>query len=129
MVSILSDLKGYITNNFDNYETVLTDLLDDGNESICLRIEPGNPAEKRYLNGVRVGRTNFSLYCKSLSKSKAIDQLWDYINGLDLKGIPLTDNLSITTEPLTEPHFVSVNEDGAMVYTASFGMQYEYLGT
>lgn len=128
MVSFATDLKNYFNNTFENYSTVRRDLLSDGSESICLRMDPGTPLEKRYMDGKRVGRTLFSLYCKSDSSETAVNQLWVYINGLDGKNIPLTDNVSISIEPLTEPHFVSQEENGALVYTASFGMQYEYSG-
>lgn len=126
MVSIVEDLKNYIKANFTNYATVQTDVLSSDDESICLRIDPSNVADKRYMNGDRFGITNFSMYCKSESKGTAINQLNSYINGLDLKEVPLTDNITISTEPVTEPHFVSQADDGALIYTAAFKLQYLY---
>jgi len=128
VVSIIADSKDYISDNFTNYAPLQTDVLSDDSESICIRIDPGRPVEKRYLNGTRVGVTDFSLYCKSASKATAINQLWDYINGLDLIKFPLTDNLSITTEPQTEPHFISKSENNEVIYAASFRTWYEYNG-
>ena len=126
MVSIISDLKDYLSDNFDNYATIQTDVLTDDSESICLRIDPSNLVENRFMDGSRKGRTIFSIYGKSTSKSTAINQLWTYINGLDLFEFPLTDNACITTIPSTEPHFISENENKEFIYVASFEMEYIY---
>lgn len=124
MTPIITELKKYITDNFDNYARPRTDDLDEENESICIRTEPGDVEEDRDLLGNRYGKSIFAIYCKSKNKNTAINQLWTYVNGLDLQNFGLTDVLEITCSPQTEPHFIQKRENGEYVYTSSFYLDY-----
>lgn len=124
MSNIIADLVDWVNGNIVNYATVYPDTLTDASDSICLRTEPGAVVEQRYMDGSRAGDYQFSAYCKSLSKETAISQLTEYIKKLDLEDFNLTGRTNITCEPLTEPHYVSKADNGELIYTASFHLNY-----
>ena len=124
MTNIISELVTWVNANLTNYSTVLVDELSESYGSICFRTEPGDSSQMRDLLGNLYGDYQFAVYCKSESKEEAINQITYYIGSLDLNQFPLTDRIEITCEPLTEPHYVSKADNGELIYTASFHIEY-----
>jgi hypothetical protein len=123
MSIIISDIVDYI-DSLGGYATVLVDTLSEGEESSCVRAEAGQAEESRYMDGSRSGVFQFAIYCKSTDKQTAIEQLSEYVKKLDLNGFSLNERLNISCEPLTDPHYISILDNGAVIYTASFQLNY-----
>lgn len=124
MTDLTAELHDYIARTGEPYAPVALDFLGIGEDAIAVRPEPSPTVEQRDLTGARYGDFQFAIYCKSGSPEKATDQLYRYVEALNLSGFKLTDRTTITCEPMTGPHFVSQAEDKTVVYTASFHIEY-----
>ena len=123
MSNIINDITTYIK-SISSYSEVYIDTLQPVDESICVRAEPTAATEQRYMDGGRVGLFQIAIYCKSLDKETAINQLTIYVNALDLSAFQITDRTQVSCEVITDPHFISQLENGAVIYTASFKIDY-----
>ena len=124
MINIISELVTWANSNLTNYATVLVDELSVNPDSICFRTEPGDSSQQRDMSGSLYGDYQFAIYCKTEDKELAINQLTYYIAELDLEQFNLTERTQIKCEPLTEPHYVSKADNGELIYTASFHLEY-----
>lgn len=121
-MSIISDLTAYIQ-TLPAYADVYSDVLMN-EPSIAVRAEPGSSNEMRDLTGARYGDFQYAIYCKTGDPEEAVNQLELYVKELDLDDFQLTERVKIKSEPLTQPHYVSKAENGEVIYTASFHIEY-----
>jgi len=124
MANIIAELVSWINDNVENYAFVYVDTLTDESESICVRTEPGNAIDNRDMSGARYGDYQFAIYCKTEDTEKAIAQLTEYQERLDLEQYPISGRTNITCETLTEPHYISKSDNGEKIYSASFHLEY-----
>jgi len=123
MLNIINDLIAYIK-TLPAYAIPLIDILLEDSESISVRVEPGSSNEMRDMTGARYGDFQFAIYAKSKNPKTASDQLNDYIKALDIPKLELTARSNIKCEPITQAHYVSKAENGDVIYTVSFHIEY-----
>jgi len=124
MTPIIVDLRDYI-DGLGGYAEVYVDILMDDSESICVRAEPGTANEMFDLTGTRYGQFRFAIYCKSRNPKTATEQLITYQRALGLTDIQLTDETSIRCEAVTEPHYIQKAENGEVIYSSAYLLEYK----
>ena len=125
MMNIIVELVAYINSNLNPYSNLVIDFFQGKLEEIMIRHEPSQIKEVQYFDGSRIGGFNFSLHTKSLNGKKATDQLYSFIDQLDLKGgLDLNPLLTVKIEPVTSVRFISKTDKNEFIYSSSFKLEY-----
>lgn len=126
MKNIIADLAAYITAHSSILGSlVYIDMIPtETGDAMMIRANPGNPVEKRYIDGSRDGHFPFSVYTRSDDSEKAYNTLCDLFPVLDLQDVQLTDEVLLSVEPTSNPSLVQMTEAGDYTYTAGFRLNY-----
>lgn len=126
MINIMSSLQAYLTDNFDNFSTIVIDYFQGETEQIMLRHEPTQAKPVNYLDGSSIGTFNFSMHCKSLNGKTAVDKLNYYVEQLDLNsGFDLDPLTWVKIEPITTPRFITKTDKNEFIYSSNFSIEYK----
>lgn len=124
-MAIIVDLLDYINNNLSPYSSLTIDTFQASNEEIIIRHEPSTVKETVYLDKTRIGMFNFSILAKSLDASKAVQQLDNLIEQLNLfGGIDLNPFVWVKVEPVTSVRFISKTDKNESIYSVNFTLEY-----
>ena len=126
MQNIISDIVGYIESKVTLIATpVYYDMFATASgDAVMVRAIPGDPGEVRYFDGSRSGGFPFSVYARSANSETAYNQLCQIIAALDMRNMPLTDELRVSVVANASPALVQKVEGGDYTYTAGFRLDY-----
>lgn len=119
-------LNDYLAEQIEDLPTVYNDLFPEANgDSVICRYDPSQAVEKRFCDGSRNVKQQFSYYARSTDATKARKYLDEIINVLDTKDlIRVSDNFLVQCEAITLPQFISVDDNNNTIYTATVEIEY-----
>lgn len=126
MQNIISDIVAYIESKVTIIATpIYYDMFATASgDAVMVRVIPGDPGEIRYFDGSRAGGFPFSVYARSDDGEKAYNQLCEIVAALDMKNMPLTDELRVSVAANASPALVQRVEGGDYTYMAGFRLDY-----
>ncbi len=108
------------------YNDILPEIEKDG---ICLRHDPSPAVDRRFIDGTRLLKWDLTYFVKCKKAEKARALLYEITNALDGAEInaydkDINDYVIVTAEAQTLPQFVSKDDKGYTLYTASISCTY-----
>ena len=106
---------------------ILNDAFyDDTSEGVIARHDPGSAREHSYIDGSAEGAVSISFYGRYKDAYTARATLNSIIEAPDNAQIEDEgDNLTISTEAVSLPQYISTDEKGFTLYTAGIRAEYE----
>ncbi len=125
-MQIIDKVQDYITENCSLYSMLYFELLSSASESLAIRQDPSSATEVEYIDRSRSGSFNFTVYAKSLSMIKAVDQLHAIEKILDLPdGIKLDDSFEFEKVEIVSPAFwIEKTTANEYIYCSTFKLSY-----
>ena len=124
MTNITKAINGYIGDVLDTGVIYNDEFPTPESEGVISRHDPSTAKSKTYIDGSEEGTLNIAYWARYKNAAKARETLNDIINAIDNEKIE-TDEETIYTEAQTLPQFVSTDDKGYTLYTASITAEYE----
>lgn len=125
-LNIANIVNAWVEAELDLDFTIYNDVIpDDTTNAACLRYDPAPAAERRYTDGTRLVAWNLTYYIRNSNRTTArtyADEITATLDGAEITDS--TSGVTIQCEALTLPQFISVDDSGATVYSASIVATY-----
>ena len=125
-MQIVDKVQDYITENTTLYAMLSFELLPSANEALAIRQDPSSATEVEYIDRSRSGSFNFTVYAKSLSMVKAVNQLHAIEDILDLpNGIKFDADLEFSKVEIVSPaYWIEKTVANEYIYCSTFKLSY-----
>lgn len=126
MLNVSEIINAWVEDKLGLTATIYNDVIPDtANDAACLRYDPAQAAEERYIDGSRLLKWSLAYYVRNTNRSNARSLAGNLTEALD--GAQITDPVSgitVSVEAQTLPQFITVDEKNNTVYSAAIVATY-----